>query len=228
MKKIVTLCIALTTFLILSISTTLAKETIVAEPDFDESVIFYAWDTSTSRDVGGALFGGKVRDNVYRTIAILKYFDGQGNMRYWIRVDSPDEKKYLQNGAIYIDDEVLPLKQIDQWNRLLLTSGRKMIKHAYYPVNFAFYELPEKYISKIVDTPESSKIVISLERTERPMAVLVDKEFRAEIVTLSKLTRADYDTYKVIDKETPEQKKDELMKEKPKQSYEQMKNPNRY
>ena len=74
MKKIVTLCIALTTFLILSISTTLAKETIVAEPDFDESVIFYAWDTSTSRDVGGALFGGKVRDNVYRTIAILKYF----------------------------------------------------------------------------------------------------------------------------------------------------------
>ncbi len=213
---------------ILNLSTVLAKETIVAEPDFDDSVIFYAWDTSTSRDIGGALFGGNVRDNVYRTLVVLKYFDAQGNVRYWTRVDSPDEKKYLQNAAIYIDDEVLPMKQIDQWNRLLLTSGRKMIKHAYYPVNFAFYEVPENFIEKIVEAPPTSKIVISLERTERPMAVLVDAEFRAEIVTLSKLTRNDYDIYKIADKETPQKKKDELMKEKPRQSYEQMRNPNRY
>lgn len=205
-----------------------AKESILAEPDFDNSIVFYTWDTSTSTDMRGTLLSAYPQDPIFLNVVFHKYIDANDNIRYWIRIDSPDEKKYLQNGYLFIDDETYPLQQIDQWSRLLLMSGRYMIERPYYPVNFAFYDISEELMKKIAETEPQSKIILMFERTQRPLGMRLGKKFRSKITTLSQVTRDDYDQYKIKDKKTVEKKKEELSQDAPVLTLDQMKNPNRY
>ena len=204
-----------------------AKEKIVAEPDFDDSVIFYAWDTKSNLNAKSFFIGVQDRDAI-EILVFLKRIDANGNSRYWIRIDTSNEKKFLQNGYIFIDDVTYPIKQIDQWSRSLITSGRTMTRYPYLPVNFAFYDISEDTMKKIAGADPKAKIILIFERTERPLGIRISKEFQSEITTLLQTTRADYDKYKIKDRETVAKTKADLSVDEPVMTYEQMKNPNRY
>lgn len=111
---------------------------IVADQEFNDSVVFYFWDTWSSSDLGLGLGSG----GFYTTF--LKHIASDGTEKYWIRIDSSRRDSVLSSGNITIGNNIFPIEIIENPSSLhqragignrSTPNGKNVNIHIFYPLS---------------------------------------------------------------------------------------------
>lgn len=158
---------------------------IIADQEFNDSVVFYFWDNWG--DVVGFGTGSY-------WISFVKHIDKTGVENYWLRLDSNRRDTIAQYGKIITPDKEYNIEAVDNPTGLQQRSGigNRVVPHN-VPVH-AFYNTTPDVIQAIANSNGNAKIIINFQ-ARKDIPLIIHEKIRTELKQLIMLTRSDYSSY---------------------------------
>ncbi|MDR3577177.1 MAG: hypothetical protein P4L50_25225 [Anaerolineaceae bacterium] len=184
MSRVLPTVIAIMMALAIFLAPQAAQAKIVADKEFNDSVVFYFWDQW--RSPAGLGTGGF-------WLTFVKYISNDNSEKYWIRADVFRSDQPKQYGRIVADDKIFTIEYIDPVPGLYSRVGTNSRIIPALAGKQAFYTLSTEVVNAILNA-NNVDVIFDYQNRDNIKLNLSPARLK-EFQQLVALKPADYDTY---------------------------------